>query len=105
MNTDGSNTAASLPRVLPGASAAPPRNEKLWKAAEDFQTILLGQLLHQMRATVMRSGLFEESPGHDIYEAMFDEAVAQQMARRDSLGLTAVIYHQLGGPPRGASPR
>jgi len=74
----------------------------IWKAAEEFQAVLLTQILHQMRATVMRSGLFDDSPGREIYEEMFDAAVAREMARRDALGLNEILRRQLGRPHKEA---
>ncbi|MEP0814639.1 MAG: rod-binding protein [bacterium] len=56
-------------------------DERAHEAALDFEQVLLAMLLKQMRATVMKSGLFGNNLASDFYQDMFFEEVAARMAR------------------------
>lgn len=90
----------------PNAGLVPgqPANPKLWKAATDFQTILLSQFVKTMRSTAIKNELFEEAAGRETFDQMFSEAIAQEMAENDALRLNRLIYQQLGGKFDTAAP-
>jgi Rod binding domain-containing protein len=76
---------AALARTPPGAA----RRE----AANELQVVFLTQLIRALRATVPESDFLPRAPSRDIYDGVFDRAVAEAMARTDPLGLV----RQLGG--------
>ena len=47
----------------PATALAKPRDPRLWKAAGDFQEVMLSQFTQSMRTTESDSELFEECPG------------------------------------------
>ena len=76
----------------------------MWKAACDFEAIFVRQLLEVMRAATPKDGFLEEEEGstaREIYDGLFDKAVADNTSANGSLGLALSLYRQLA--PSGAS--
>ena len=48
-------------------------NKKLKEACQDFEAILLNNMVTEMRKTIPEGGLFEKSYGEKIYQSMLDE--------------------------------
>jgi flagellar protein FlgJ len=72
------------------------REAKLKKACSDFEAILFYQLLKTMRQTIPKSGLLSNSYGKDTYEMMFDQKIADDLAKKgQGLGLQKILYNQL----------
>jgi len=65
------------------------------KAAEGFEAIFLRQILHQFRASVSVDG--ENSSMTGLYSEMFDDQLAEHLAKVGGLGLKDVIRTYLGG--------
>jgi murein DD-endopeptidase MepM/ murein hydrolase activator NlpD len=83
-------------------------------AAAELASLFVYQMLAAMRRTVSRSGLLDKGFACDTYLSLFDQEIARHMARRDDLGLTALLQrqlkdtdadHQLPGRPSTALPR
>jgi Rod binding domain-containing protein len=74
-----------------------PRDSRLWKAATDFQEIMLSQFTQAMRATDKDNGLVEQCPGSDTFDQMFSDAIAHEMSQSGALGLNKTIYRAMGG--------
>jgi peptidoglycan hydrolase FlgJ len=75
------------------------QKQKLKKACEDFEAIMVTYLFKSMRETSMRSepeGEGEEfASGKGLYESMMDEAVAGELSHSQGLGLAKLLYKQL----------
>ncbi len=81
--------------------AVPPTDPKLKDAAEGFEAILLGQLLKGLRRTVPEGD--EVSSARQMYNEMFDEALATEIAHKGGIGLADMIrayVSQTGQPGR-----
>jgi len=83
---------------VPAAAHAPAKIDKaspLYKACEDFESILIKQMLDAMRKTVPKDGLLDGGIGKDLYEDMLYDKYAEQMTRTSQLGLARMIYEQV----------
>lgn len=80
-----------IPPVSPAGShdTAPASDVRVKRAAEDFEAILLGQLLKGLRRTVPQGD--EVSSTRQMYNEMFDEALATEIAHRGGIGLADMI--------------
>jgi len=86
------NTAAAKPAASPK-----PRDPRLWKAAGDFQEVMLSQFTQTMRTTESDSELFEDCPGRETFDQMLSNAIAHEMSKSGALGLNKLIYRAMGG--------
>lgn len=71
------------------------RNAKLLKAAQGFEAIFVRQLMKTMRTSLPGEGIFGKGSAGEIYGDMMDNAVAEVISKRGSLGIADVIYRQL----------
>lgn len=68
---------------------------KLKEVCNDFQAILIKQMLDTMRKTVNKEGLIPTSHAEEIFEDMLYDEYAQKMSRTANLGLDTMMYEQL----------
>ena len=87
-----------LLRRLPAARAGA-------AAAGELQVLFMTQLLAAMRKTIPEYDFLPTSPARSVYEGMFDRSVAEALAARDPLGLTARLTGPAGAKDSGATGR
>ena len=78
-------------RELSGAQ----REGELRKVSQEFEAIFIAYMLKVMRETIEESGLMKEGFGKTIYTEMFDQEVAQSLAKRGTLGISDLLYRNL----------
>lgn len=84
-------TSTMLPQGLnPTAAAQEPSVEM----AKDFESLILAQLLKQMRSTSDEEGGLFPGDKSDTYGGMFDMYFGQFLAEKGGLGLTEFISEQ-----------
>jgi len=64
------------------------------EAAQKFESYYIYMMLKAMRKTVPEGGILSSGLGHDVYTSMYDEAIADEMARTGSLGLSKLLMEQ-----------
>lgn len=100
-----------LQRVAARAKAGEKLNEgDLKEVGKKFEALLLHQMLSIMRRSIPKNELFGNSPASEMYQDMFDEKIADQVAGSGLTGLgeniVAEILRQQQSvtPPDGNSP-
>jgi len=90
-------TVQSLDRPTPVSQPAEKKvdREKLKKACADFEALLVARMLKLMRQSIPQNGLFENSPGKEVYQSLMDEELAKSMSQRGGFGLGEVLYRQV----------
>jgi len=87
---------------LPGPGEA----ERLRRACEEFEGMVLGLLFREMQATVKRGGAIPSGTAGEIFHSLWGQAVAQQGARGGPLGVADLLMEALSGdrpaPGQGA---
>ncbi len=70
--------------------------EELKKLAKQFESVFVNLLIKSMRDTLPKDGLLS-SHSLDMYQSLFDEEVANEMAKSkgQGVGLADVLYSQL----------
>ncbi len=92
------SAATSLP-------APAPRDPKLWKAAEDFEAVLLGQLTkHMFDTKTVGDSSFKGGFAEDTWQAMLSEQMGKQIAARGGIGLADSVYREMLRMQGSASP-
>lgn len=87
-------TSVSAPAALPLTAQPPSDREKLHKAAQAFEALLVKQVLTSARAANFGNDLLS-GQGDGTFTAMQDERFAQMAAERGTLGFAKVIEAQL----------
>ena len=70
---------------------------KLKKACQDFEAIILRQMLATMRKSVPKTGLLDSGYAQDMYHSMQDDSLAQNLATGKGMGLAELLYSQISG--------
>jgi soluble lytic murein transglycosylase-like protein len=94
--------AASVPQARRYSDA---EMRKLRKAATDFESLFVQQLLKQMRKSIPDSGLFGEGMAGDIYQSMFDESIATAIAGKGSFQLADTILRSFDADKENTTQR
>ena len=68
----------------------------IWKAAQNFEAMALGQLLQPMFATIDQSnGAFGGGAGEQAWQPMLVNEIARKISAASGLGLAAPIFNQM----------
>ena len=86
-----------LPLKKMGQTADTTDRGVLKKACQDFEAIILQQMLTVMRQSIPKDGLLEGGYSQEMYQSMYDEALAKEMASGKGIGLADSLFHQLSG--------
>lgn len=81
-----------------GSSLSSSERERLYEAARALESIFLQALLQGMRRTVPEGGLFPKGFAVETYEGMYDQHLAEEMAKAGGIGLARLIVEQLAAP-------
>ena len=81
--------------VAPKTEAQSKEDVKLRKACQDFEALLLSQMLTKMRETVPKTDLFGSSEKEEIFQGMLDQEIAKEMANSSTMGIAELMYSQL----------
>ena len=68
---------------------------RLNEACAEFEALLVQKLFQTMRASIPKSGLIDGGSAEEIYTAMLDQKVAQDLALQGGLGLSARMKEQI----------
>lgn len=70
---------------------------KLKEACQEFESLLLGQMLSQMRTSVevMKSNLFGEGKDEEVFASFLDQERAKAWSQSGGIGLASILYQQL----------
>jgi Rod binding domain-containing protein len=94
---------AARAAVRPGAGARTTggrgvdRSSKLYKVSQEFEAILIKQMLNAMRKSVSKSGLLDGGMAEEFFEDMLYDEYAKKMAGSAGFGLADMIVRQLSG--------
>ena len=69
--------------------------KKLHKACGEFESVMLGQVFKQMRASVQTSDPLNQGAANSTFREMFDDEMSKKMAENGGIGLADSLYRQL----------
>lgn len=67
----------------------------LKKACTEFEAIFIESVIKAMRKTVPKDGLFSGGFGEEVFQELFDQEIAGQIAGHGRLGIADTLYNQL----------
>ncbi|MFH1739673.1 MAG: rod-binding protein [bacterium] len=68
---------------------------ELREVANDFESLLVRQLLKEMRKTVPKDGFLGSSSATEMYQEMGDDALAKDLGATGGFGVGELVYQQL----------
>ncbi|NIA19615.1 MAG: hypothetical protein GWP07_04165 [Xanthomonadaceae bacterium] len=71
------------------------QNPGLRKACRQLESLFLSQLLQEMRKTVPQGGAISENNGASLYQSLFDNHLAEILAKQQATGLGDYFYREL----------
>lgn len=72
--------------------------EAIKKAAVDFESMLLKQMLGEMWKSVPNNTLYGNSNEAEVYRDMYTDAIAKDIAEKQSIGIKDVVMKELKKP-------
>jgi flagellar protein FlgJ len=69
--------------------------EGLKRAAQEFESFLLFQLIKEMRKTVPKNELFHGGQAEDMFQSFLDMEMARELAETGQLGLADMLYEDM----------
>ncbi len=70
-------------------------NTKIDRAAEQFESLLLSQMIKSMWATVPNEGMLSGSNEEAMYRDFLNDALAESIAKNQSIGVREVIARDM----------
>ena len=70
-------------------------DRELREVANDFEGLLVRQLLKEMRKTVPKDGFLGNSHATEMYQEMADDALAKDLGAMGGFGIGELVYQQL----------
>lgn len=71
------------------------RDKALREACQGFEAIFLNFMLQEMRKTVPEGGVIPTSSAGRTWQQLFDNQLAENLARRQEMGVARMLYRQL----------
>lgn len=74
---------------LPGAQEQKesPADLRLQRVTQEFEALLVEQMVREMRRTVPKSELIDQQPGHELFDEMLDGEYVRLITRNGGIGL------------------
>jgi flagellar protein FlgJ len=88
MRIDASN-------LLNGQTPAQAEDAKTRRVCQEFESLLVAQMLTKMRESVPKSDLFGSSEKEEIFRGMLDQEMAKQISETSAMKLGDLLYAQL----------
>ncbi|OHB70074.1 MAG: hypothetical protein A2W23_08300 [Planctomycetes bacterium RBG_16_43_13] len=77
-------------------SASQNKVNELQQAAQSFEAFFVSMLLKSMRKGIIKSGLFSQSSGEEVFQGLFDDKIAETSAKRGSgFGVSDMLIKRL----------
>lgn len=83
------------PSGPPPSDQPPAQAAKLWKSAQDFEAMTIGQLLQPMFDTVPGDNAFGGGDTEQAFKPVMIQAIGRAMEEHGGLGLAGSIYQAL----------
>ena len=82
------------PTQMTRSQKEPKNQEELQEVSQDFEQLLIQQMLKTMRDATQKSELLPESNGEKTFKSMLDQEYAQIASKTRAFGLGEMIYKE-----------
>ena len=88
-----SSAALGMPSFAAALQSGRPHDAR--RAAQEFESVFINQLLESLSAGEKTDGPFGGGASEGIYRSMMNDSVAKSIAQRGGLGLADSVYQQI----------
>lgn len=75
---------------------------QLKEACSELESFFIYHLFREMRATIPKSGFISGGRAEEMYTSMLDSQLAKELSSKGGIGLSSLLYKQLGGVSENA---
>lgn len=72
---------------------------RLKEACHELESLFIGHLLREMRATVNKSGFLSGGRAEELYTSMLDGQLAKELSAKGGIGLVKLLLDDLESKP------
>lgn len=95
MNALAPSSAATASASLMAGRPAPAVNPQTRAALEEFESVLISEMVNTMFSTVETDNMFGGGQAEEIYRSMMGQEMGREIARRGGLGLTPALMNEV----------
>lgn len=96
MNTLASGAAAKASATLmAGNPAASAVNSKTQAALQEFEAVLIGEMVNHMFSTVETDPMFGGGQGEEVFRSLLGQEMGREIARRGGIGLSPALMNEV----------
>jgi len=74
------------------------------RAAEDFESVFVNQLLESMSEGLKSEGPFTGGEGEKTYRSLLNDSIAKEIARHGGIGIADQVYREILKMQEAAAP-
>jgi Rod binding domain-containing protein len=83
------------PIIAQPAAPAVDRNSRAYKAAQDFESVFLGQMVAQMYTGLDAKGTFGGGFAEETYRSLLYQEIGRQMSAGGGVGIADAVYAEM----------
>ena len=87
--------AAAQPATSQAAAPVIDRNSPTYKAAQDFESVFLGQMVAQMYSGSEAKGPFSGGFAEETYRSLLNQELGRQMSAGGGVGIADAVYAEI----------
>lgn len=103
MNGPAASAGATTSASLLGGRPNVPVNPQTRAALQEFESVLIGEMVNTMLSTVETDSMFGGGQAEEVFRSMMGQEMGREIARSGGLGLSPALMNEVirlqGGQP------
>lgn len=95
MSNLAASATSSASAALMASRANTPVNPKTQAALQEFEAVLIGEMVNTMLSTVETDKMFGGGQGEEVFRSLMGQEMGREIARRGGLGLTPTLMNEM----------
>ena len=95
MSNLAASATSSASAALMAHRANTPVNPKTRAALQEFESVLIGEMVNTMFSTVETNEMFGGGQGEEVFRSLMGQEMGREIARRGGLGLSPVLMNEM----------
>lgn len=90
-----SSAAAKASATLMAGRPQPAADPKTRAAIQEFESILIGEMVNTMFSMVETDEMFGGGAGEEVFRSLMGQEMGREIARRGGLGLSPILMNEM----------